>query len=149
MTMSEPETYSVQQAGQALGVSAAEIEAFVVEGLVEPRRSEAGEPVFSRADMRRLWSIVSLSRDLDINLAGVAAILQLREQFERVRLDLVTLVEIVEREMGPDALDRLWPEGRPRPTIHISVDGVSDSGGADAAAGTESAGPPEKGPEGT
>jgi hypothetical protein len=76
--------------------------------------------------MRRLWSVVTLSRDLGINLPGVAAVLQLREQFEQVRRDLATLVEIVERELGPDVWDRLWPEGRPRPAADISVDGVSD-----------------------
>jgi hypothetical protein len=76
--------------------------------------------------MRRLWSVVTLHRDLGINLPGVAAVLRLREQFEQVRRDLVTLVEIVERELGPDVWDRLWPQGRPRPDAHISVDGFSD-----------------------
>ena len=79
--------------------------------------------------MRRLWSIVTLSRDLGLNLAGVAAVLQLREQFERVRRDLATLVEIMEREHGPDWWDRLWPEGRPRPSANVSVDGYSDLAG--------------------
>jgi hypothetical protein len=76
--------------------------------------------------MRRLWSIVTLSRDVGINLAGVGAVLGLREQYERMRRDLETLVEIVERELGPDCWDRLWPEGRPRPEPHVSADGTSD-----------------------
>ena len=133
MTTSEPETYSLEEAGRTLGVPTAEIQSYVDEGLVEPRRTEAGELFFGRIEMRRLWSIVTLSRDLGINLAGVAAVLQLREQFERMRSDLAMLVEIVERELGPEVWDRLWPEGRPRPSVHI--DGVS-------------AGPTDEGPSG-
>jgi MerR family transcriptional regulator/heat shock protein HspR len=138
MTTSEPETYSLDEAGRILGVSAAEIESYIAEGLVEPRRNPAGEVFLARVEMRRLWSIVTLSRDLGINLPGVAAVLQLREQFERMRGDLATLVEIVERELGPDVWDRLWPEGRPRPSVHVSVNGSTD---------LEGAGPAGPGPE--
>jgi MerR family transcriptional regulator, heat shock protein HspR len=132
MTTNEPETYTIEEAGRTLGVPAADIEAYLAEGLVEARRSPAGEPYFSRIEMRRLWSIVTLTRDLGINLAGVGAILQLREQYERIHRDLVTLVEIMERELGPDVWDRLWPEDRPRPSSHVSVDGITDleEGGA-------------------
>jgi MerR family transcriptional regulator/heat shock protein HspR len=126
MSPTEPETYTIEQAGETLGVSAADIRSYIEEGLVVPREGPGGAAVFTRVQMRRLWSIVTLHRDLGINLPGVAAVLQLREQFEQVRRDLVTLVEIVERELGPDVWDRLWPEGRPRPDAHISVEGFSD-----------------------
>jgi DNA-binding transcriptional MerR regulator len=126
MSPGEPETYTAQQAGQTLGVSVADIESYIEEGLVVPRRGADGAGVFTRVEMRRLWSVVTLHRDLGINLPGVAAVLRLREQFEQVRRDLVTLVEIVERELGPGVWDRLWPEGRPRPAANISVDGFSD-----------------------
>jgi DNA-binding transcriptional MerR regulator len=140
MTPAEPETYTIAQAGETLGVSAADIESYIAEGLVESRRGEAGQAVFTRVEMRRLWSIVTLHRDLGINLPGVAAVLRLREQFEHVRRDLAILVEIVERELGPDAWDRLWPEGRPRPGAHVSVNGFSDL--------SEPGGPPGGGQEG-
>jgi len=130
MSQSEPEQFALEQAGGALGVSVADIESYVAEGLVVPRRDAAGAPVFTRVEMRRLWSIVTLNRDLGIDLAGVAAVLQLREQFEEVRRDLQTLIEIVERELGPDCWDRLWPQGRPRPRVNISVEGFSDRGPA-------------------
>ncbi len=126
MTQDEPQTYSLVQAGETLGVSVAEIRSYVEEGLVSPGQDDAGQAVLTRIDMRRLWSAVTLHRDLGINLPGVAAVLRLREQFEQVRRDLETLVEIVERELGPDVWDRLWPEGRPRPAANVSVEGVTD-----------------------
>ena len=126
MTSNQPETYSLEEAGRTLDVSVSDIESYIEEGLIEPGRDASGARVFSRAEMRRLWSIVTLHRDLGINLPGVAAVLRLREQFEQMRRDMATLVEIAERELGPDVWDRLWPEGRPRPASHISVDGVAD-----------------------
>jgi len=123
----EPETYSMEQAAERLGVRVADIKSYVQEGLVEPERSSGGQPAFSRAQMRRLWTVVTLHRDLGVNMPGVAAVLQLREQFEQMRRDWATLVEIVERELGSDVWDRLWPEGRPRPGVHISIEGISES----------------------
>ncbi|MGB3087721.1 MAG: chaperone modulator CbpM [Phycisphaerae bacterium] len=137
--MSEPETYSVREAAETLGVTDKDVESYVEEGLVAEARGEDGSPVFTRAQMRRLWSVVTLHRDLGINLPGVAAVLRLREQFERMRRDLATLVEIVERELGPNVWDRLWPEGRPRPAADVSVEGVSDM--ADSADGDRKDGP--------
>ena len=125
-TPNEPETYSVQQAAERLGVSPADVESYLEEGLVEPAQGPDGQRAFSRAQMRRLWTVVTLHRDLGVNLPGVGAVLQLREQFEQMRRDLATLVEIVERELGPDVWDRLWPEGRPRPVVNICIEDVSE-----------------------
>ncbi|MBE3069927.1 MAG: MerR family transcriptional regulator, partial [Planctomycetes bacterium] len=105
MSQDGPETYSIAQAGETLGVSVADIEAYLEEGLVTARAGAGGAATFTRVEMRRLWSIVTLHRDLGINLPGVAAVLQLREQYEQERRDLATLVEIVERELGPDVWD--------------------------------------------
>ena len=126
MAENDPEIFTLENAGKTLGVTVEDIRSYIDEGLVESRRDTSGTAYFTRVEMRRLWSIVTLSRDVGINLPGVAAVLGLREQYERMRRDLETLIEIVERELGPDAWDRLWPEGRPRPEAHISVDAVSD-----------------------
>jgi len=137
MAESEPDTYTLEQAAESLGVSADDVRAYIQEGLVAAEQAEAETPILSRATMRRLWSVVTLHRDLGINLAGVSAVLRLREQYERVRRDLATLVEIVERELGPDVWDRLWPEGRPPPHASVSVKAM-----------VEPAGPEGAGPEG-
>jgi MerR family transcriptional regulator/heat shock protein HspR len=143
MAENDPVIFTLAKAGETLGVSAEDIQSYIDEGLVEPRHDTSGTPYFTRVEMRRLWSIVTLSRDVGINLPGVAAVLSLREQYERMRHDLKTLVEIVERELGPDCWDRLWPQGRPRPQPHVSVDGISDAGGGEPGQGGPA---PEKPP---
>ena len=137
MTDSDREFFTIETAGKTLGVSAEDIRSYIDEGLVVPRQDTSGTAYFTRVEMRRLWSIVTLHRDVGINLPGVGAVLGLREQFERMRRDLALLIEIVERELGPDCWDRLWPEGRPRPAAHISVDEVSGAGDAAAPPGGE------------
>ena len=146
MTENDREFFTIDLAGKTLGVSAEDIRSYIEEGLVEPRQDTSGTAYLTRVEMRRLWSIVTLHRDVGINLPGVAAVLSLREQFERMRRDLGLLIEIVERELGPDCWDRLWPEGRPRPEAHISVDGVEDlEGGTPQQGGQPPQGPPPPG----
>jgi DNA-binding transcriptional MerR regulator len=152
MAETEPDTYTIEQAAESLGVSPDDVRTYIDEGLVAPEPDGDGRPTLSRANMRRLWSAVTLHRDLGINLPGVAAVLRLREQYERVRRDLATLVEIVERELGPDVWDRLWPEDRPTPHANVQVESmadeppapgraVSDGGADEAAAGGAAEGP--------
>ena len=126
MSETEPETSPLEQAAESLEVSADDVRAYIDEGLVAPDQGEANRPVLSRGNMRRLWSVVTLHRDLGINLPGVSAVLRLREQYEQVRRDLATLVEIVERELGPDVWDRLWPEDRPTPHANVRVEGTAE-----------------------
>ncbi len=143
MAETEPDTYTLGQAAGSLGVSTGDVRAYIEEGLVTPQEGAAGEAALSRADMRRLWSVVTLHRDLGINLAGVSAVLRLREQYEQVRRDLATLVEIVERELGPDVWDRLWPDDRPPPHANVSVEGMADApgpGGGEAGRAGDSSG---------
>ena len=126
MPETEPDTYTLAQAAESLDVSVDDVQAYIAEGLVAADTGAGGEPVLSRATMRRLWSVVTLHRDLGINLAGVSAVLRLREQYEQVRRDLATLVEIVERELGPQVWDRLWPQDRPTPHANVQVESTAE-----------------------
>jgi len=61
------------------------------EGLVSPDRTKGGTRMYSRSDVERLRVIVSLSRELGVNLAGVEVIFRMREQLEEMKrmLDLI------------------------------------------------------------
>ncbi len=49
-------------------------------GLLEPARSKTGYRLYSESDIARVRRIRRLTDDLGVNLAGVAAILHLRNQ---------------------------------------------------------------------
>ena len=62
-------------------------------GLLEPAAIEAGLPLYSEADIERVRRIRRLIDDLGVNLAGVAAILHMREQLLALQRELRTLRE--------------------------------------------------------
>lgn len=79
-----------------LGISRGALERYEQLGLIAPRRAD-GERRYGPAEIRQAWCVVSLHRDLGINLAGVEAILRMRRQLldahEQVRL----LLKLVQR----------------------------------------------------
>ena len=57
------------------------------EGLLKPVRSAGNTRLYDRSALERLEVILTLTRDMGVNLAGVDVILELREQLERLRRD--------------------------------------------------------------
>ena len=55
------------------------------EGLISPPRSEGNTRLYDHATLRRLETILTLTRDMGVNLAGVEVILRLREQLDELR----------------------------------------------------------------
>lgn len=56
------------------------------EGLIEPSRTEGKMRLYSQKDMDRIKSILSLTRDLGVNLAGVDVILRLQDKINEYEL---------------------------------------------------------------
>ena len=52
------------------------------EGLLKPSRSEGNTRLYTDTDLDRLEVILSLTRDLGVNLAGVEIILNMREKMD-------------------------------------------------------------------
>jgi MerR family transcriptional regulator/heat shock protein HspR len=61
-------------------------------GLVRAVR-QGGSEGYGPAEIRRIWTILSFQRDLGINLAGVEAILRLRDHLAEVHHRLDTLAD--------------------------------------------------------
>jgi len=61
------------------------------QGLLSPARSAGNTRLYDRAAIRRLEQILTLTRDLGINLAGVEVILQLRERLAELEGELERL----------------------------------------------------------
>jgi MerR family transcriptional regulator/heat shock protein HspR len=78
---------------------------YEVRGLVHCVREGPAEG-YGPAEIRRLWTILSLQRDLGINLAGVEAILKLRAHVDELHQKLGVLVvqlrEALEADLGVD-----------------------------------------------
>ena len=55
------------------------------EGLIRPRRSAGNTRLYDEDTIDRLETILNLTRDLGVNLAGVEVILNMRDQLEALR----------------------------------------------------------------
>lgn len=76
-----------EQVAQHLAVSVTVLTRYETLGLVHAVR-EGDVEGYEPAEVRRLWTVVSLQRDLGINLAGVEAILRLRSHIDEVHHQL-------------------------------------------------------------
>ncbi len=94
------------EAARHLAVSTQVLVRYETRGLVHTVREGAVEG-YEPTEIRRLWTIVSCQRELGINLAGVEAILKLRDELTAVhqRLDAFTreLREALEAEPPADS----------------------------------------------
>ena len=67
------------------------VEKFVDYGLIEPSPGTGSGPLFPAGAVKRLRCIMRLRRDLGVNLAGVAVILEMRERIENLQRELELL----------------------------------------------------------
>lgn len=68
------------------------------EGLIKPARSAGNTRLYDEEAIRRLEIILTLTRDLGVNLAGVEVILNMREQMEKMQGEVDRLLEFVRRQ---------------------------------------------------
>lgn len=73
------------------------------EGLLNPARSRGNTRLYDDDTCDRLETIIALTRDLGVNLAGVEIILNLREQVRRLQHENEALAEIVKRHVGAES----------------------------------------------
>jgi MerR family transcriptional regulator/heat shock protein HspR len=69
------------------------------EGLLRPSRSEGNTRLYTDEDIERLEFILNLARDLGVNIAGIAIVLQMRERMEEMNRQMQGFVEYVRTEM--------------------------------------------------
>ena len=79
------------------------------EGLLKPSRTEGNTRLYTDDDLERLEFILNLARDLGVNIAGIAIILQMRERMEEMNRQMQNFVEYVRSEM----LSRFQPAATP------------------------------------
>jgi MerR family transcriptional regulator/heat shock protein HspR len=69
------------------------------EGLLRPSRSDGNTRLYTDEDLERLEFILSLARDMGVNMAGIAIVLQMRERMEEMNRQMQGFVHFVRTEM--------------------------------------------------
>jgi len=107
-----PKTRSRSKAGYMISVVAEmynihpqTLRLYEREGLLLPSRSEGNTRLYTEEDLERLEVILSLTRDLGVNLAGIEIILNMRARMKEMEREVQALVEYIRGEFA----------GRPAP----------------------------------
>src|SRR6266478_2652359 len=78
-------TYTISAVADQYGVHPQTLRLYEREGLLKPSRSEGNTRLYTDPDLERLELILSLTRDLGVNLAGVEIILNMREKMDAMQ----------------------------------------------------------------
>jgi len=78
------------------------------EGLLKPSRSEGNTRLYTEEDLKRLEFILSLARDLGVNIAGIGIIVIAREKCIKLQVGLQVVIDLF------DDLALLRPTGHIR-----------------------------------
>lgn len=69
------------------------------EGLLKPSRTEGNTRLYTDEDLQRLEFILTLARDLAVNISGIAIILQMRERMEEMQHQIQDFVKYIQQEV--------------------------------------------------
>ena len=70
------------------------------EGLLKPSRTEGNTRQYSDADLEQLETILTLTRELGVNLAGVEIILNMRSKMDRMQAEVNEFMAYVKQELA-------------------------------------------------
>ena len=69
------------------------------EGLLKPSRTDGNTRLYSDEDLQELETILALTRDLGVNLAGVEIILNMRRKMDRMQKEVNEFMQYVKHEL--------------------------------------------------
>jgi MerR family transcriptional regulator/heat shock protein HspR len=70
-------------------------------GLLMPSRSDGNTRLYTEEDLHRLEVILTLTRELGVNLAGVEVILNMREKMEMMQKQVEEIIAFVQEQTSP------------------------------------------------
>ncbi|HXT19330.1 MAG TPA: MerR family transcriptional regulator [Thermoanaerobaculia bacterium] len=84
---------------ERLGVHPQTLRMYEREGLLTPVRSAGNTRLYDEDTIKRLETILFLTRELGVNLAGVEVILNLRQQMSEMQLEVDRLLQQVREQL--------------------------------------------------
>ena len=80
--------YLISVVADILGVHPQTLRQYEREGLIKPSRTNGKIRLYSQKDINHIKYVLTLTRDLGVNLAGVDIILQLNKRIEELEKDM-------------------------------------------------------------
>ena len=86
-------TYTISAVAELYDIHPQTLRLYEREGLLKPSRSVGNTRLYEDSDLERLEVILSLTRDLGVNLAGVEIILNMREKMDSMQREFERFFE--------------------------------------------------------
>jgi MerR family transcriptional regulator/heat shock protein HspR len=99
---------------------------------LKPSRTDGNTRLYSEEDLEQLETILSLTRDLGVNLAGVEIILNMRQKIERMQHEVNEFMVYVKHELARGLDD--WEQRLSTALVKSSPTDLVRASGAAAAA---------------
>ena len=101
-------TYTISAVADEYKLHPQTLRLYEREGLLKPSRSEGNTRLYTDTDLERLEVILSLTRDLGVNLAGVEIILNMREKMDAMQREFERFFQFLQAHVDefshlPDA----------------------------------------------
>ena len=93
-------TYTISAVAELFEIHPQTLRLYEREGLLKPSRSVGNTRLYTDADLERLEVILSLTRELGVNLAGVEIILNMREKMDAMQREFERFFEHLRNHMG-------------------------------------------------
>lgn len=92
--------YMISAVAEMYGIHPQTLRLYEREGLLKPSRTDGNTRLYTEEDLQRLEFILNLARDLGVNIAGIAIILQMRERMEEMNRQMQDFVRFVQQEVA-------------------------------------------------
>jgi MerR family transcriptional regulator/heat shock protein HspR len=92
--------YMISAVAQKYNIHPQTLRLYEREGLLKPSRTEGNTRLYSEDDLEQLETILTLTRDLGVNLAGVEVILNMRRKIQQMQGEVNEFMEYVKRELA-------------------------------------------------
>src|SRR5437868_11886129 len=89
----------ISSVAEMYGIHPQTLRLYEREGLLKPSRTEGNTRLYTDEDLQRLEFILSLARDLGVNISGMAIILQMRERMEEMQRQIQEFVQYIQQEV--------------------------------------------------
>ena len=122
-------TYTISAVAELYDIHPQTLRLYEREGLLKPSRSVGNTRLYEDSDLERLEVILSLTRDLGVNLAGVEIILNMREKMDSMQREFERFFEYLKDHAsefsrpagGSSPSDALIPISRARRAQYAEV----------------------------
>ena len=92
--------YMISAVAQKYDIHPQTLRLYEREGLLKPSRTDGNTRLYSDEDLQRLETILSLTRDLGVNLAGVEIVLNMRQKMEDMQREVNEFMAYVKGELA-------------------------------------------------